>query len=164
MWCLAAPRPPPVSKAASVIAVLTLLFHPSTCCLAETNTLRLRLSLCALLPCNLLFSATAMFRFIKKKTICLWSQSWCNVMSGARKGVESLVGGGGYRMCAISGQLCLHCSMSAGDDFTVASCHMTMTPLTPMSDAASDLGLDRVDDFTQMLASLRQQNTSASRT
>lgn len=86
----------------------------------------------------------------------------CNVWGKERGG--ELGGRGGYRMCAISGQLCLHCSMSAGDDFTVASCHMTMTPLTPMSDAASDLGLDRVDDFTQMLASLRQQKTSASRT
>lgn len=39
--------------------------------------------------------------------------------------------------------------MTAGNDLTVASCHMTVTLPTPRSDAASDLGLDPADDFSE---------------
>lgn len=38
-------------------------------------------------------------------------------------------------MCAISGRLYPHCSTTTGGDFTVASCHMIMTLLTPVTDA-----------------------------
>lgn len=55
---------------------------------------------------------------------------------GGTRGGGGGGGGGSDRMYAISdtvrpGQLCPYCSMTAGNDFIVASCHMTTTLLTP---------------------------------
>lgn len=147
VFSLAAPLPPwCMSKAASVIAVLTLRFQlfDSSRRFAETNTLRMRLSpfACCLATCY----------FLQPRVQIVWKERINTNKNGcgpdrdakswlvARKGVES--SGrywevGGDRMCAISdtvlsGQLCPHCSITAGNDFTVTSCHMMMTLLTPL--------------------------------
>lgn len=82
--------------------------------------------------------------------IMVQSKGWCKEMDGELRetygGGTRGRGGGSDRMYAISGtvrpgQLCPYCSMTAGNDFIVASCHMTTTLLTPKS-VTSDFGLD----------------------